>query len=119
MYAIAVSSDGSKACTVADDGYVWLSSGGGMTWAKDSSLGIDEWRSVTMSPDGSKLLVCAKTGRVVLSHDAGSTWSELNGGQSQYTDCSMSADAQTNCTCSSFCRAADQYRWWLHVQLHL
>ena len=48
-----------------------------------------------MSPDGSKLLVCAKTGRVVLSHDAGSTWSELNGGQSQYTDCSMSADAQT------------------------
>jgi len=95
MYAMALSSDGSKACTVADDGYVWLSSDGGMTWAKDSSLGIDEWRSVTMSPDGSKLLVCAKTGRVVLSHDAGSTWSELNGGQSQYVDCSMSADGQT------------------------
>lgn len=39
MKGIAVSSDGSKACTVADDGYVWLSSDGGMTWAKVSSLG--------------------------------------------------------------------------------
>ena len=46
-----------------------------------------------MSPDGSKLLVCARTGRVVLSNDAGSTWGDLNGGQSQYADCSMSADA--------------------------
>ena len=91
MKGIAVSSDGSKACTVAD----WPSSDGGMTWTKVSSLGIDEWRSVTMSPDGSKLLVCAKTGRVVLSNVAGSTWSDLNGGQSQYADCSMSADGQT------------------------
>jgi len=103
----AMSADGSKVLVLGEVD-LWLSSDGGVTWAKLESQSLSdlsiEAERVTMSPDGSKILICGDSSGssgLAVSHDAGSTWTELawldpsNAPYFQPLDCSMSADGQT------------------------
>ena len=98
--ALAMSADGMKVVALGDVD-PWLSTDGGVTWAKVESLTSKtiEPKSVSMSPDGSKILICGKSSGsfLAVSHDGGSTWTELPSLGTYFypLDCSMSADGQT------------------------
>jgi len=79
--SIASDSTGQKLIVCGTFGnYVYLSSNAGATWTQATSLGLQDWSSVTSNSTGNILAACYSVygggGYIYLSNDSGTTWSQ-------------------------------------------
>jgi hypothetical protein len=74
--SVASSSDGMKLIAAAENGYIYTSIDGGITWSERTSAGIRAWYGVASSADGTKLIATVYAGSVYISSDSGQSWNQ-------------------------------------------
>jgi photosystem II stability/assembly factor-like uncharacterized protein len=66
--------DGSVIYAGANNGYIYKTANGGISWSALTSAGSRIWSSLSTSADGTVVVASAIEGVIYLSIDGGSTW---------------------------------------------
>ena len=71
--------DGSTIIAGVDQGNLFITTNGGITWAKIQPAGNvkKQWFTTSITPDGNKIIAGALGGRLYISSDRGVNWNEL------------------------------------------
>lgn len=72
--SITTSDDGSVIYAGANNGYIYKTANGGISWSALTSAGSRIWSSLSTSADGTVVVASAIEGVIYLSIDGGSTW---------------------------------------------
>jgi len=90
--SIASSAEGSRLAAANEDGYIWASSNGGLTWGPRNGSLFAYWFSVASSADGSRLTAGIFNGGLYTSTDGGGTWPQGSAPNGVWRSIASSAD---------------------------